>query len=233
VVVHPEKVEQSKASKTLTVVLMHGFGAPGDDLVGLSGALGAPAGTTFLFPEAPISLSNLGPMFGDARAWWLIDVGRFERAARTGRLGEIVREVPEGLAEANAAMTTLLDTLEKEGTPGNRVVLGGFSQGSMLATDLVLRSSRELAGLVVLSGTLIAEEEWRPRMASRAGLPVFQSHGTADPILPYAIAKTLRSEFETAGLDVSFTSFEGGHGIPPNVMRDFATWLDRIGQKVV
>ena len=53
------------------VVLLHGFGAPGDDLVPLSEYLDAPTGTRFLFPEAPISI----PMgFGDSRAWWMIDM---------------------------------------------------------------------------------------------------------------------------------------------------------------
>ena len=55
------------------VVLLHGFGAPGDDLVPLSEYLDAPTGTRFLFPEAPISI----PMgFGDYRAWWMVDMAR-------------------------------------------------------------------------------------------------------------------------------------------------------------
>ena len=48
------------------VVLVHGFGAPGDDLVPLADEISAPAGTRFVFPAAPLSL---GP---DSRAWWMI-----------------------------------------------------------------------------------------------------------------------------------------------------------------
>ena len=48
------------------VLLLHGFGAPGDDLVPLADVLNVPAGTRFVFPEGPLSLS-FGP--GDARAW--------------------------------------------------------------------------------------------------------------------------------------------------------------------
>src|SRR4051794_8436047 len=68
----------------LTVVLMHGYGAPGDDLVGLGGGVHAPAGTTFLFPEAPSGLTGdaaLMTLTDEARAWWQIDVTRFQRAA--------------------------------------------------------------------------------------------------------------------------------------------------------
>lgn len=231
VVKHPEKAAKSAAP--LTVVLAHGYGAPGDDLAGLAGMIDAPPGTTFLFPEAPHALGDLlgGEMalYGDARAWWMIDIARLERAMRTGELRDLTREIPEGLADAREAFVAMLDALEREGTPSSRTVIGGFSQGSMLSLDVALRDARPLAGLVVLSGTLLAEGEWVPRMSSRRALPVFQSHGTEDPILPYAIAERLRRELDGAGVDVTFRSFEGGHGIPPQVMRDLGTWLERIG----
>ncbi|MCL2724347.1 MAG: dienelactone hydrolase family protein [Polyangiaceae bacterium] len=213
--------------KPLTLVLLHGFGAPGDDLVGLAPSLGAPPGTTLLFPEAPKLVTDFVPMvlMGNARAWWMIDIGRFERAIAENSVSDLVREIPEGLDEARDALSQMIDALEEQGTPSSRIVLGGFSQGSMLATDLVLRDARPFRGLVIFSGTLIAEDEWRTRMKARAGLPVFQSHGTADPILPYEVAATLRGELQGAGLRVTFSSFTGGHGIAPQVMRDFTTWL--------
>ena len=62
---------------SLTVVLMHGYGAPGDDLVSLSDVIQAPAGTTFLFPEAPSPIDDPGmlAMLGEARQWWPINTG--------------------------------------------------------------------------------------------------------------------------------------------------------------
>lgn len=208
-----------------TVVLMHGFGAPGDDLVSMAGAIAAPPGTTFLFPEAPLSLADISPFpfMGDARAWWPIDVGRFERAIATGTLDRIVDEIPEGLARARADVVAMLEEVESE-----RLVIGGFSQGSMLATDVVLRTDRAFAGLAILSGTLVAAKEWKARMAARRGLRVFQSHGTVDELLPFSIADTLKHAMIDAGMEVSFTLFEGGHGIPPNVMRDLGTWLSKV-----
>lgn len=213
----PKSVGKAAAGP-LTVVLMHGYGAPGDDLVSLAGAIDAPAGTTFLFPEAPSLL------FDDARAWWPIDVGRFQRAMMHGTLDEVMRDVPEGLEDAREDVVGMLDALEQQ-TKGARVVLGGFSQGSMLALDVALRSKRPLAGLAILSGTLLAAGEWVPLMASRKDLHVFQSHGTEDPILPYVIAERLHHVLDDAGMRVSFTPFDGGHGIPPQVMRDLGTWL--------
>jgi phospholipase/carboxylesterase len=215
----------------LTVVLMHGYGAPGDDLVGIGGAIDAPAGTTFLFPEAPMALGDAAMMslLGDARAWWQIDVGRYQRAIMQGTLDQLVDEVPDGMKEAREQLVAMLDAYEREtSTPKERIVLGGFSQGSMLATDVALRTKRPLAGLVVLSGTLLAAHEWLPLMANRKELHVFQSHGTQDPSLPFPVAERLRHALEEAGMRVSFTQFKGGHGIPPEVMRDLGTWLKNV-----
>ncbi len=216
------------AAPPLTVVLMHGYGAPGDDLVGIGGAIDAPPGTVFLFPEAPNALGDAAMMslLGDARAWWQIDVGRYQRAIMQGTIDQIVDEIPDGLVDARDQLIAMLDAYERETkTPSERIVLGGFSQGSMLATDVALHSKRPLAGLVILSGTLLAASEWLPRMPERKGMRVFQSHGTQDPILPFALAERLRHVLEENGLRVSFTQFHGGHGIPPEVMRDLGTWL--------
>lgn len=222
---------KSAVQAPLTVVLMHGYGAPGDDLVSMAGQLEAPAGTTFLFPEAPSLLGDpsMRELYGDARAWWEIDVGRFQRAMMRGTLDEVMNEVPEGIEEAREGLAAMLDALVGEHeTPADRIVLGGFSQGSMLALDVALRHERPLAGLVVLSGTLLAAHEWVPLMARRKDLAVFQSHGTEDPILPYPIAEKLRRALGDAGLHVSFTPFGGGHGIPPEVMRDLGQWLRMV-----
>ena len=131
--------------------------------------------------------------------------------------------VPEGLAPARDRLCAMLDDLERhEGLPPDRVFLGGFSQGAMLACDTVLHSSRPFAGLIMLSGSLIAKHEWEQRWPARQGLPVFQSHGTDDPILPYETAIQLKDACVRHGLAVNWHEFPGGHEIPPSV-------LDRLG----
>lgn len=206
----------------ITAVLLHGFGAPGDDLVGLAGGLGLPRGSTLLFPEAPLDLAALTGMaaYGGARAWWLIDFARIERMLARGETRDLPREVPDGLAEARAKVVALLESLDAE-----KVILGGFSQGAMLSMDVALHTTRPLAGVVLLSGTLTAEDVWRPRMKARAGLDVFQSHGTEDPLLPYAIAERLRDLLGESGMHVDFHSFDGGHTIPPAILRALSRWL--------
>jgi phospholipase/carboxylesterase len=204
------------------VVLCHGFGAPGDDLVGLVPYLRAPAGTRFVFPAAPLAPEGLA----GGRAWWMIDLERLQMGARRPR---DTTEIPAGLAEARAQLAALLDAVSSElAVPGERLVLGGFSQGAMLSLDVALHRPSPLAGLVLLSGTLIAEREWSARLPARRGLPVFLSHGTHDPLLPYATAEQLRDTLTAAGLAVEWTSFPGGHEIPLPVLRGVGAFLSRL-----
>lgn len=207
------------------VVLMHGFGAPADDLIPLGDVLAAPAGTRFVFPGAPHALPGMWP---GARAWWMIDLDRYARAISSGGLRELAEAVPPGMAEARAAVEAMLDALQGElQVAGSRMVLGGFSQGSMLALDLAMRSDRPLAGLVLMSSTFQCRTAWIEGMARRAGLPVFQSHGHADPILPFALAVDLRDQMRAAGLEVDWVEFPGGHEIPPPVVRGASAFLAR------
>ncbi len=223
-------------ARPLTCVFLHGFGAPGDDLVGLADGIDVPQNTTFVFPEAPHSLQDFlfEPLYGDARAWWMIDMGAMERAIVRGELRDLRGQVPDGLAEARRAVMSMLDALaveeaDKPEEARGRLVLGGFSQGAMLSLDVALRARElPLAGIVLLSGTLIAEQQWSPLFAGRRGARVFQSHGEQDPILPFSIATTLRDRLIEAGLDVTFDPFQGPHTIPPATLARLGAWLHAL-----
>ena len=199
-----------------TVVLLHGFGAGGDDLVALAEYIDAPAGTRWVFPAGPLAL---GGLYGDARAWWMIDLDAIERARASGRPPDRAAEIPDGLAAARGLVSELLAVLERDhGRRDATTVLGGFSQGAMLTVDVALATARPLAGLLLMSGTLIAEAAWRPRMAALAGRLVLQTHGTHDGLLTFAGAERLRDFLGEAGARVGFVPFPGGHEIPPPVL---------------
>lgn len=198
-------------SESLAIVLLHGFGAPGGDLVPFAGAIAVPEGSCFIFPEAPLEM----PWGFDSRAWWMIDMARLERALATGAMREMTDEVPDGIVEAREALFALLrDLEERHGIPLERVVLGGFSQGSMLALDVALRHERQVAGLVLWSTTLLARSEWEPLMPARAGLRAFMSHGRRDPLLPFVVSEHLRDQLIAAGWKVDWHAFGGQHEIP-------------------
>jgi phospholipase/carboxylesterase len=202
------------ADAPLTVVLLHGFGAPGDDLVALADGLDVTA--RFVCPEAPL---ELGGLYGDSRAWWLLDLARLEDELRSGGPRDRRDEVPDGLPAARAHVLRLIDQLSARfAVPPDRIVLGGFSQGAMLALDVALHREVPPAGLVLMSGTLIAQSEWEPRMASLAKVPVLLSHGRHDQLLPFSVAEALRDRLTAVGAAVEWHAFLGGHEIPQVVL---------------
>jgi phospholipase/carboxylesterase len=198
----------------LTVVLLHGFGAPGDDLVALAQYIGVPA--RFVFPEAPL---ELGGLYGDSRAWWLLDLARLEQELSSGAVRDRRDEVPEGLDKVREQVLRFLEALEERyKLEPSQLVLGGFSQGAMLSLDVALHREVAPAALILMSGTLLAASVWAPRMTKLAGVPVFQSHGMHDQLLPFSIAELLRDQLRAAGANVEWCEFHGGHEIPPAVL---------------
>ena len=205
------------------VLLMHGFGAPGDDLVSLWRLLDVPSETRFVFPEAPLEL-NFG--FGDSRAWWMLDMERMARERALGHWRELIQEVPKGLQPVRErvveAVTQIMQTLHV--TP-EQMIIGGFSQGAILACDMALRTDFPFAGLILMSGTMVAQDEWLPLIPNRKEFAVFQSHGTDDPILSWETAIHLRDTLRNGGLDVQWVEFRGGHEIPLPVLEQESLFI--------
>ena len=205
------------------VVLFHGFGAPGDDLASLWRVLRAPPGTRFVFPEAPLSLAAMG--MPDGRAWWMIDMARLQRIRTAAEVEQMMAEVPPGLAAAREKVLAMLESMDAALHP-SKLVLGGFSQGAMLSVDVALRTERTLAGLVVMSGALIAGTEWKALVDKRSGLRVVQSHGTRDPILPFVAGERLRDLLKGGGLAHTWVPFPGEHAIPPPAIDAVGKFLE-------
>jgi phospholipase/carboxylesterase len=198
------------------VVLLHGFGAPGDDLVALHRVMDVPREVRFAFPHA---LHTLPFPMGDgrSRAWWMIDIAGLEAAIAEGRTRDLSREKPDGIDTARAAVKLAVEGLRAALSP-SKLVLGGFSQGAMLSTDLALRTELPIDGLLSMSGTLLTEDEWKPLMPKRRGLRAMLSHGTHDPILPYDGSERLAAALKDAEWNVDFVRFRGQHEIPPVVL---------------
>src|SRR5215510_12315772 len=160
------------------------------------------------------------------RAWWEIDLDRISAARSPQAIRRLSQHTPEGLIPARRAILGLVEELARQGGGAvSRMVLGGFSQGAMVTTDVALRLEEAPAGLLIFSGSLICEPEWRKRAPSRRGLEVFQSHGTQDPLLPFERAVALRDLLIEGGLDVDFLSFPGVHTIPAEALQRAADFL--------
>ncbi|MBZ4415097.1 alpha/beta hydrolase [Myxococcus sp. RHSTA-1-4] len=215
------------AAPELAVVLCHGFGAPATDLVPLAPELMSLESSLaervrFVFPGAPLTLAEWGMPSG--RAWF-----HLPEAVMRGQMRDwdvFAREVPPGLPAARRAVMSVVDALSASTKlPYGRIVLGGFSQGGMVTTDVALRLEEAPAGLCIMSGTLTSEAEWRQKASARKGLPVFQAHGREDTVLPFFAAERLRDVLTESGLSVDFLPFDGPHTIAPEEMERMAAFL--------
>ncbi len=210
-------IEIGEAEKGPTIVFFHGYGASGSDLAPLSVETPLDGPAHWVFPDAPLRTD-----FGGL-AWFPIDTAAIEKAQQTGIAADFSNSEPP---EIQVARKTAEEFLEKLNVPWKNLILGGFSQGSMLAVDLALNHEIAPAGLAILSGNLICEKFWSQKASERKGLPFFQSHGIADPILGFSGAKRLYELLEKAGLKGEFFKFEGGHAIPLEALEAFGRWID-------
>ncbi|MGI9495971.1 MAG: alpha/beta hydrolase [Mariniblastus sp.] len=201
------------------VILCHGFGAPGTDLVNLADAImktgKAQQNAVYIFPAAPIELD---PLF-DSRAWWMIDIEKIQNLMMSGETREMQGESPDLLPQRRIDLTYVIDHCRHEySLPASKLVVGGFSQGSMLATDVALHYPDPLGGLIIWSGTLINSELWSTQAARQFPLKICQSHGIVDPILPIDGARDLKEMLQSNRHQVQYIEFHGPHSIPMNAI---------------
>ncbi|HTA92569.1 MAG TPA: dienelactone hydrolase family protein [Polyangiaceae bacterium] len=202
----------------IAVVLLHGFGAPGDDLVPLARSLLRP-NTRCILPAAPLSLGNGG------RAWWDIDASDRPRyvtdeAAPPG----LTTSSNAQLAAARNAVAGVLSTARDRYAP-QALFLVGFSQGAMLSVELALTGNEPLDRVAVLSGALLVDAAAHLSAPRSVRPPVFISHGRQDQRLPFAGGERMKTELEQHGFEVTWRPFDGGHAIPPAIVGELSLFL--------
>ena len=200
-----------------TVVLLHGYGSRAQDWLQFEEKWRLPHGTRRVYPQAPLR----GPLTGQRGWWWL----GLESYVPTGeRLPDMSSASPGGIKVASRLVRELL---RHEQQP---VILGGFSQGAMTSAEIAFQTEQELAGLILLAGTTVNEDAWAEQFAHRSNLPIFIAHGRADGVLPFAIMERFQVRLKASGLNVTWYPFDGGHGIPDEVVREMSGWLGGLAR---
>ena len=192
------------ADASRLVVFLHGYGANGADLIGLADPLmpHLPE-TAFVACDAPEACAGAPMGFQWFPIPW-ID-GSTEEASR------------EGMARAAADLNAWLDaTMAAEGVDASRMVLVGFSQGTMMALHVAPRRAEPVAGIVAFSGRLLDPEALAEAAVSRP--PVLLVHGDADEVVPVRALPEAAEGLEAAGFERVYAHvMEGtGHGIAPD-----------------
>jgi phospholipase/carboxylesterase len=130
-----------------------------------------------------------------------------------------------GLEAARQQLGEFIGTI-KATEPNLPLFLGGFSQGAMLACDLVLASEVGcVAGLFMLSASRLAAADWALKRDQLRGLRVLISHGVADKDLALSAGIALREFHTDSGARVTWVQFNDGHEIPLVVWRALRTFL--------
>lgn len=194
------------------VVLLHGYGADGNDLIDI-GRIWAPLmpETAFVSPHAPEPCAE-APV---GRQWFPL-------------AGVDPVKLREGVLHAAPALDAFLDAeLARHKLTDNRLALVGFSQGTMMALHVAPRRAKTIAGVVGYSGLLPGPEFLKAEAKQRP--PILLIHGDADQLIPslalYAAARVLGD----AGFQAEWHMRPGlEHGIDQEGLDLGAGFLKRV-----
>lgn len=107
----------------------------------------------------------------------------------------------------------------------SRLFLLGFSQGSVMATSLLVTEPHRVAGALLLSGFSPPEGKFAIAREAVRGKPAFVAHGTRDPVIDVRQGRAVRAWLEGLGLDLTYREYEMGHQVSGPELRDADAWL--------
>ena len=192
------------------LVLFHARGAYEHDLFPLFDMLDPDARLLGLAPRGPLALPPGG-------AHWYV-----------------VRRV--GYPDADTFRATFalaarwLDAaLEEAGIPLDRTILGGFSQGAVMAYSLALGPGRTRpAGVIALSGFMPEVGGFDLDLTDLEGYPVAVGHGAYDPVIGVEFGRDAARRLEAAGADLRFRESAIDHTIDPAFLEELRPWVARV-----
>ena len=186
----------SKATPKQLVVLCHGLGADGHDLIDLAPSWShALPDALFVSVDAPFPHES-----GFGRQWWSV-------ADRSPPI------VEAGVRRAATFLNSFIDAeLARLGLPADAYALMGFSQGAMTALFTGLRRTTAPRAILAFSGALVAPETLDRELANHA--PVLLVHGEADDVVPVQRSRDAEVGLRAANVPVEAVYVPRlGHGI--------------------
>jgi phospholipase/carboxylesterase len=205
----PRVEPQSGVAPEHLIVLVHGYGADGDDLIGLAGPWAQLMPTAaFVAPHGP-DPCGMSPM---GRQWFpLTDMSAEQRRV--------------GVRQAAPILDRFIDQeLERYGLSEAQLALVGFSQGTMMSLHVGLRRGVAPAGIVGYSGMLTGTGYLADEVTVRP--PVFLIHGADDDVIPVNAVGHASDALEGIGVDVrTHVSERTGHGVAQDGMELGARFL--------
>jgi phospholipase/carboxylesterase len=205
----PVRKPANRGAPKKLVVLLHGLGADGNDLIGLAPAWeGLLPDAEFISPDAPFPC-DMAP-FG--RQWFTFQS----------------REPKDILAGVRAAVPILdnflTEALASRGLVDSQLAIAGFSQGAMMTLFTGLRRAKPAAALIAYSGAMVGPDVLPAEIRVRP--PVLLVHGDADPVVPYERLALAVAALEAAKVPFTQVTRPGlGHGIDEEGLRQGGKFL--------
>lgn len=197
------------------VVLIHGYGADGDDLIELGAQWrNALPDAAFAAPHAPSMIPGFPPGMGGGRQWFALDAYDPNLLRRDPHQTAAIYAAMQRAAEQVApALEQFLDTeLKRYNLKPGDLALVGFSQGTMMALHVGLRRDPAPAAILGYSGALLGGAGLEKQIRSRP--PILLIHGDADEIVPIEAMHAALNALNAAGCPARFHVSRGlGHGI--------------------
>ena len=203
---------------TAAVIWLHGLGADGHDFEPVVPMVGLPQlGARVVLPHAPampvsINAGYVMPALYDIREGDLKD-----------------RHDEAGIRQSALRIEALLARERERGIRPERTVLIGFSQGGAMALHVGLRHPERLAGIGALSCYLLLEGATETeRHAANQATPIFQAHGTRDPVVVPERGVAARDWLEGHGYQVGYRDYPMDHAVHPRELADLKAWFAEV-----
>jgi phospholipase/carboxylesterase len=202
------KIREPAGSPEGALILMHGRGTDESDLFPILDFLDPDKRLFGITPGAPITDEPPG-----GKHWY--------------RFMQVGHPEPESFRITFEKLSLFLDAqLSERDIAWDKAVIGGFSQGGVMAYALGLDGGRPRpAGILAMSSFIPTVEGWAPDLAAREDLPVCIAHGELDPVIPVEFGREARDRLTEAGLEVTYHESRMPHTIDPRVMPEIADWV--------
>jgi phospholipase/carboxylesterase len=207
------RFRESAGEPAGALILTHGRGADENDLHPLLDELDPERRLLGITTGAP--LTGVPP---GGRHWYVVERVGFPHPGTFGPTYDL--------------LTRTLDAeLAERGIEWSRTIIGGFSQGTVMAYATALGPGRPRpAGVIALSGFIPEVEGWEPEPAEARETGFWIHHGANDPVIGVGFARAARHLLEAAGIEPDYRETAAGHWLPPEILPELREFVGaRLG----
>lgn len=212
-----EYLEFSQVQKdSITIIIFHGYGSNAQNLSSLS-RLKLKTPCRWIVPNGLLKHEESYGIF-DGYSWFPL------YKDKTGTR----KEHKDSIYYLDKHCEQFLEFIESLKLKSDKIILGGFSQGGVMALNLALRMKTPPLALIMMSSILFPEHilNNKKNILFKGG-SFFQSHGKQDDVLLYSQSQKIYSFLKSLKWEGEFFSFEGGHDIPPEVLKKIQTYINK------